>query len=155
MGKTDTSRTIQAPAQLVWETISSIESYSKAIPEIVGVEFLSEQHVGVGTRFRETRQMGKRQGQSDLEVTEYDPPHHIRLVSDQGGVIWDTIYTVREVDGGATELKLVMDARPYKLIPKIVLPVVLKMIRKYVEKDMDRVQEYCEGSSRSAESQSN
>jgi hypothetical protein len=144
MGKSQVARTIQAPQQLVWDTVSNIDNYSTAIPEIVNVEFLSEQRVGVGTRFRETRQMGKREGQSDLEVTEYSAPDHIRLVSDQGGVIWDTIYTVRDLGEGATELKLEMDSRPYRLVPKFILPIVLLMIKKFVEKDMDRVKEYCE-----------
>ena len=152
MGKSQVARTIQAPQQLVWDTVSNIENYSTAIPEIVNVEFLSEERVGVGTRFRETRQMGKREGKSDLEVTEYEAPNHIRLVSDQGGVIWDTIYTVKDLGGGATELKLVMDSRPYKLVPKFMLPIVLLMIKKFVEKDMDRVKEFCEAASESATS---
>ena len=46
------------------------------------------------TRFRETRVMKGREASTVLEVTEYESPRRIRLVSDEGGTIWDTVFTV-------------------------------------------------------------
>ena len=144
MARTEVSRTIQAPIEKVFDTIAHIESFSKAVPNIVSVEFLTEQHKGVGTRFRETRLMGKRKASTELEVTEYVENERIRLVSDQGGTIWDTVFTVQSAPAGGVELKMVMDANAYKLAAKLFNPLIKGVIRKFIEKDMDGVKAYCE-----------
>ena len=110
----------------------------------MNVEFLTEQRKGVGTRFRETRLMGKRKGSAELEVTEYVENERIRLVSDQGGTIWDTVFTVQPAAEGGVELKMVMDANAYKLLAKLLNPLIKGVIAKFIEKDMDAVKSYCE-----------
>lgn len=61
-------------------------------------------------RFRELRRMGNREQVTELEVTEWDPPHSVRMVADSHGTVWDTLFTISPVEGG-TMLKLDMDAR--------------------------------------------
>ena len=101
-------------------------------------------HAGLRkTRFRETRRMKNSEGSTELECTEYVSNEKVRFVADQGGVIWDSVFFTTPVDGG-TELILEMDARPYKLMPRLMLPLVLGMISKAVEADMDAVKSYCE-----------
>ncbi len=143
MATTTVSRIIRAPIEKVFDTIAHIESFSKALPNIVSVEFLTEQRKGVGTRFRETRLMGKRKASTELEVTEYVENERIRLVSDQGGTIWDTVFTVQPAAEGV-ELKMVMDANAYKLLAKLLNPLIKGMIARFIEKDMDAVKTYCE-----------
>ncbi len=57
MSRTIVRRTIHAPVESVFQILADIENYSKAVPDIVGVEMLSEVTSGVGARFRETRLM--------------------------------------------------------------------------------------------------
>ncbi len=137
-------RLIQAPIDSVFETISTTEGFVNAVPHIVGVEMLSETTKGVGTRFKETRTMGRREATSVLEVTEFEENSHVRYVSDEGGTIWDTVFTVAD-EGGGTRLRMVMDARPHKFIARIMTPLVMGMVAKAVESDMDAIKEYCEG----------
>lgn len=144
MKNIEASRTILAPREAVFEVTAHIENYAEVIPNITGVEYLSDQKTGVGARFKETRQMGKRSGTTELEVTEYDPPERVRLVSDQGGTIWDTVYTYEPTEAG-TKLTMVMDIRPYKLAARLVTPFVYKVVSKAVESDMDAVKQHCEG----------
>jgi len=146
MSKRSTSRRINAPAAVVFDAVTNIEKFPEKSADIVSVEILTEQKTGVGTRFRETRRMGKREGTTELECTEYVENERVRFVTDQGGVIWDSVYTVAE-DNDGTKLTLEMDARPYKVMPRIVLPFIIGMISKAVEKDMDAVKDYCEGKS--------
>lgn len=49
------TRSINARIDLVFKTISDINNFSKSIPDVINVEFLSDVKSGVGTRFRETR----------------------------------------------------------------------------------------------------
>lgn len=143
MAKRSTSRQIKAPVEIVFSAITDLEKFPDKNPDIVKIEILSEQKTGIGTRFIEIRRMGKREGSTELECTEYVENELVRFVADQGGTIWDSVFTTSAKDGG-TELTLEMDARPYKLMPKIIMPMILGMIAKAVEKDMDAVKEYCE-----------
>jgi carbon monoxide dehydrogenase subunit G len=143
MTQMSTSRKIAAPPERVFDTVAHIENFSKAIPGIINVEFLTDQRVGVGTRFRETRLMKGREASTELEVTEYEPHERIRLVADEGGTVWDTVFEVSAVGDGST-VSMVMDARPHTRFAKVTTPLMKRMIAKVVEGDMDAVKEYCE-----------
>jgi carbon monoxide dehydrogenase subunit G len=145
MGRIASTRRIDAPVDRVFQTVSQIENFAKAIPAIVKVEFVTPQHTGVGTRFRETRRMGKREATVELEVKEFVANDRIRLVADAGGTVWDTVFSVKPA-GGATELSMVMDDKPYRLPAKLFNPLLRGMIRKNVERDMDAVKAHCERS---------
>jgi len=139
------TRTIDAPIDVVFRAISEIDRFSVAVPQIVNVEVLSENRSGVGTRFVETRTMGKREVSNELEITEHVENERVRYVADSHGTVWDTVFTVAEKDG-KTEMSMRMDANAYKLLPKIMNFMIAGMIRKAVEGDMDAVKEYCEKS---------
>lgn len=143
MSQTRISRTIAAPVDRVFRTIADVREFSAAVPDIIRTELLSETRSGVGTRFRETRRFGKREAATELEVTEYEANQRVRIVSDAGGTVWDSLFTVRPAAGG-TELELVMDARPHTLLARITTPLMQGMIRRAIERDMDAVQTYCE-----------
>ena len=137
------TRTIEAPVERVFDTIAHIDNYSKAIPHIVKVEILSDVKSGVGTRFRETRTMRGREATTELEVTEYVENDRIRVVSDTGGTVWDSMFMVKPAQKG-TDLTLVMDARPRRLVARIMTPMIMGVVKKAVEDDMDAVKNYCE-----------
>lgn len=134
---------IDAPIETVFDTVAHIHNYAKAMPHIVHTEVLGDVESGVGMRFRQTRRMGKREATTELEVTEYVPNEHVRMVADSGGAIWDSIFTLRPRDGGTT-LTLHMDARAYKLLPKLIIPLFGPLMRKAVHKDMAALKAYCE-----------
>lgn len=145
MTQTTVSRTIKAPVQKVFETIAHIENFSKAVPDIVRVEMLSETTSGVGTRFRETRLLRGNEESADLEVTEYIENDRVRIVSDTHGAVWDTVFTVRQA-GDRTSLKLVMEAKPHSATARVMVPMMKGILERALEKDMDSVKAYCEES---------
>ena len=144
MTRTTVERTIDAPVEMVFETVAHIDNFSKAIPRIVNVEFLSTVKSGVGARFRETRDMRGRHAVTELEVTEYVDNDRVRLVADAGGTTWDTVFTVTPTND-RTRLTMVMDATAHNLLAKLLNPLLKGMIKKEIEKDMDSVKAYCEG----------
>ena len=143
MSRTTVTRVIDAPLGFVFRTVAEIDNFSNAISHIVDVEFLSDIHVGVGARFRETRSMMGREASTVLEVTEYVENARIRLVSDEGGTVWDSVFEVETVDQG-TALTLTMDARPYTFRARIITPLIKPVVRRGLVNDMDAVKEYCE-----------
>lgn len=98
---------------------------------------------GVGTRFRETRLMKGKEATTELEVTEFVENDHVRYVTDSHGTVWDTVMSVKSVDG-KTDLTMIMDARPHKFMQKMMIPMIKGMVSKALEKDMDSVKVYCE-----------
>ncbi len=143
MSRIDLTRTINAPVADVFRCVSDIREYSKVQPQIVNVQFLTDQQLGTGTRFRETRLMNGKEAMTELEVTEFVENDRVRMVADSHGTIWDTVFTVKSV-GAATELNMVMDAKSYKLIAKLMNLLIKGMITKAVSKDLDQVKAYCE-----------
>ncbi len=144
MSRTTVRRTIDAPVDRVFDAVAHIESFKQASPSIKEIEFLTEEKRGVGTRFRETRVMNGREASTELEVKEYVPNERVRMVSDTGGTIWDTVFTVSPSGAESSELEMVMDARPHKFIARLVNPLIKGMVTRAIESDMDAVKQYCE-----------
>jgi hypothetical protein len=80
---------------------------------------------------------------TELEVTEYVENDRIRIVADAHGTVWDTVFTVKTIDG-QTRLEMVMDAKAQKLTSKLMNPMMKGFLQKALEKDMDAVKTYCE-----------
>jgi hypothetical protein len=137
------TKSIKAPIELVFKTISDIRNFSKAVDDIINVEFLTSQEYGVGTKFKETRNMNGRETSTELVVTELKENEYIRLVSDAGGTIWDSVFKVKEKDG-ETELSLVMEAKPYKFLAKLITPFLKGMMKKALDKDLEATKNFCE-----------
>ena len=144
MSRMRIDRHIEAPLPMVFETVADAQRFADAVPQIVSIEFLTDRRTGTGTRFRETREMGSRKVSSELEVTGYSENEFVRMVSEAGGAVWDSLFEVRR-DGEATILTLDMEAKPQTLLGRIATPLMRGMIQRAIEKDMDAVKAYCEG----------
>ncbi len=145
MTRTRLSRTIDAPVHMVFSTVADISNFSKAVPHIVNVEFLSEVRAGIGARFRETRVIGGRKATADLRITEFVANERVGFVSDQGGAVWETVFTVSPVaDGQATRLDMVMVATPHRLLARLMVPLMKKVVAKAIAADLDAVEDYAE-----------
>lgn len=139
----ETTRQIDAPVETVFRTLSTPEEYTKAVPEICKLEFLSDQRSGPGTRFNETRMMCGKECANVLEIAEQKENESIRMVSEAGGAVWDTTFTVSERDGG-TQMTMVMDAVPQNAAAKLMAPMFMGACASAVEGDMDAVKKFCE-----------
>lgn len=135
--------TIEAPLEKVFHTVADVRNFSKAVPDIVDVEMLSEVTSGEGTRFRERRVINGREAATELEVTDYVENERIRLVADSHGTVWDSVFSVSE-SNGHTELTLVMEAKPYKLLSRLMNLFMKGAMTKALRKDMEAVKRYCE-----------
>lgn len=145
MGTTSFTRIIQAPVERVFDVVAHIDNFAEAVPDITGVEYLTDQRSGVGTRFREIRDIRGKEATTDVEVTEYEKDKRVRMLSDAAGTIWDTLFTVT-AEGESTRLHMVMEANPYKLPAKLTVRLLSGLLKKTLEADMQWVKQYCEES---------
>ena len=134
---------VDAPMETVFDAIAHIDKFRRAAPQVVGVEYLSQNRRGVGARFREIRKMGKRQAATEIEVTEYDPPKRVRLVSEAGGAVWDTVFSVKP-EGAGTSLRMEMTATAGNLVARAMLHVMRGGISKAIANDLQAVKQWCE-----------
>ncbi|MEM7248181.1 MAG: SRPBCC family protein [Acidobacteriota bacterium] len=144
MTRVAVSRLINATPETVFDAVCNIENLPATNPDVVGIEFLTEQKSGAGTRFRETRRMKDKEMVTELEVTEWTHGRHARMVADSHGTVWDTVFSV-EPKGDQTELRLVMDARAHAFLPKLLNPLMKGFFRKGMDGHLTHVKAYCEG----------
>lgn len=146
MTRITVTKEIDAPVESVFRTVAEVNRFSKAIPHIVRVEFLSEEKTGLGTHFRETRLMRGKEVSTVLEITEYVENALVRLVADSHGAVWDTTFTTVAANGHS-KLVMVMDATPKTFMARLSLPLIKRMVAKAVDSDMEAVKTYCESNS--------
>ena len=145
MSRITLTREIAAPVEGVFRAVTDVERLPERDADVTHVEFLSERRSGAGTRFRETRRMKGRETRTELEITEWVENERARFVSDAGGTVWDTLYSVRPLgsDSG-TELRIELDARPYKALAKLAVPFMKGMVRRGMKTHVDGLKAYCE-----------
>ena len=143
MARWTVSRTINAPIETVFSAISDVDHFAEVRPQVVKIDYLSEIHSGVGTRFRETRRMKGKDTTNDLEITEYEPGRRIRFVTASHGTTWDSIYIVKPQAPG-TVLALTMEATSETWLPKIMVLLISGVLQTALEGDMDTVKAFCE-----------
>ena len=149
MSRVNVSGIIEAPPEEVWGALSDIGNLPNRDEPVQKIEFLSPQKSGAGTRFRETRSMGSRTVETELEITESVPNESIRFVSDAGSTIWDTVYRCHPEgapSGSSTRLEIDMEARPYKLRARLMNLLIMPMVRKGMTKHLKDLKTYCESS---------
>jgi len=137
------SRSIAAPADIVFRSFADVEALPDIHPDVVRVAFDGGTECQVGMTFTETRRMGKREMQTHLEVTELTPGRSARMVADSHGTTWDTTFQVTD-EGATVRLDYAMEARAHKLLPKILNPIMKGLFRKGLVTHMDHVQAWCE-----------
>ena len=138
------TKQIRATVDEVFEVVAHIEVASNILPKIQRAVILSDQKRGVGTRFVETRMMGKREFTMEFEVTEYDPPRSIRFhCVDQMDTTWDSVYELEETDG-ATTLILTLHYIPTKFSMKLMWPLMKWVVRKGAAEDLNNFANHLE-----------
>ena len=136
-------RAIAAPVDSVFKAVADVGNLPNVIPDVVHVEFVSDDRSSVGTRFRETRLVDGKENVTELEVTEYVENERVRMVADSHGTVWDSVFTVAPA-GEQTELTIQMDARAHQFLPSIMNVVMRGIYKKGVAKHLDAVKAYCE-----------
>ena len=119
---------INRPPPEVFNFLADATNAPKVVPSVVRVEKLTEGPVGVGTRYRETRLMTKKEAQAELEVSGYESPGHFAMHNVTNGI--ETTYDYRlsaERDG--TRVNLAAEVRAGGL-KKAMVPVVVSILKK-------------------------
>lgn len=146
MSEMNLSIDIDADPETVFDVIADIERSPTYIEGIEKVEMLTEGSVGVGTRWRETRVMMKKEAVEEMEVTAFESPSHYSVHCDSCGYVVEWTFRV-EPSGGGSKLTLVMTSTAQTLLAKLMAPLcwlTAGMMKKCVEADMRNIKDYIE-----------
>jgi hypothetical protein len=132
------STTVQAPIETVFRLAADFPNAAERVKGIKRVEMLTPGPVGVGTRFKETREMMKREATEEMEVTQFVEPKLYTLSCHSCGCLFES--TIRcEPDAGGTKLTFDCNTKPLTWGAKLMWPLGWLMqgtVKKCIEQDM-------------------
>jgi len=146
MASITVNRVINAPIETVFERASDVYKWTDQISAITNVEVLTDGPVGVGTSFRETRVLFKREATEEMTFSEFDPPTGFTLIASSCGSEYVTKHTFEPVEGG-TRLTINFGGTPKTLVAKLVTPmmaIMKKTLIKCLESDLNDLAKVCE-----------
>lgn len=142
MSRVVVSREIAAPPERVWELITDLRSAPTRLSGIKRVEMLAGPEFGVGTRWRETREMFGREATEEMTITQVDPGRSYRAHADSRGVEYTSQLQVEPTAAGS-RLSMSLEAQVGNPVLRILLAVPARlmqgMTRKEIAKDLDDI----------------
>ena len=126
----------------VFDFITSSDNAPKVVPSVKSMVKLTEGHVRVGTRYRETRLMNGKEQHAELEVVAYEPDQKYAMKNVTEGI--ETVYRYTfhpEADGTRVDLVCEVKAGGLK---KLVLPMVASILKKEDGDHLQRVKQVLE-----------
>ena len=138
------SEHIARPHPQVWDFFVNHDNATKWNPDIVGLRQITDGPVGVGTKFLETRRVGKKEHTVTLEITDFEEGRKYAGTVEAAGI--RGTYTYRfEPRGDETEVKLVAEIHG-KGIAKLMLPLVKRAMLKSDGAQLERLRDAVEHS---------
>jgi uncharacterized protein YndB with AHSA1/START domain len=114
---------IEAPPDDVFAAATDIDHWPERIKDIVAIERCTDGPVGVGTRFRETRVVMKKEHTEEMTFTEFTPNSAYTLGCESCGCAYATRFQFSP-EGIGTRIHMNMTAHANSLPAKILAPLM-------------------------------
>lgn len=138
---------VKAPIEKVFAAYSDFGNCAGRIKGIKRVEMLTSGPVGVGTRFKETRVMFKKEATETMEVSALEPNREYTLTCNSCGALFNSTFRF-EPEAGGTQVTLDFDCKPVSLFAKLMTPLSWLMMgpmKKCIQQDLDDMKAHLEG----------
>ncbi len=144
-----TTRTrVNAPASQVFDACTGFESAPERVSGIKSVEMLTEGPTRVGTRFKETRVIMKKEASETMEVVALEPGRSVTLSASSCGMNYKTKFEFHPAGDGASDIVFTMDAKPLTLGARILAPLMALMMggmmKKLIAQDIADIKAWVE-----------
>jgi carbon monoxide dehydrogenase subunit G len=138
---------ISRPPEDVFAALNDVASFREWQPDLVNARIEGDGPVGVGTKVKSTRKLGKRELETTTEVTEFDPPRSYGFRGVGGPIRPIGRGTVEPVgDGTRSRVTFGLDFKgsgPAKLI----LPLLRRRAQQQLAANHQRLKERLESGS--------
>ena len=119
---------VNAPADAVFDAAADFTNAAKTIRSIRKIEILTPGPVRVGTRFRETRMMFKREATEEMEVTAFERPRRFALGAENHGCRYHTEIRFAP-QGQGTDIEMRFEAVALSWFAKVMSILMHPMMR--------------------------
>jgi len=134
------STTVAAPVPEVWSAFADFRNAAGRIKGIKKIEILTDGPIGVGTKFKETREMFKKEAVETMEVTAFEPNSLYTLECMSCGGHFKTTFRFTP-SGQGTRVDVETNCRALTLFAKLLSPLTSlmmgPMMRKCMLQDME------------------
>src|SRR5207249_1195797 len=120
------STRVAAPVNKVFALFTDFANAAGRVRGITRMELLTPGPVGVGTRFRETRMMFKREATEVMEVTQFDPNRSYALGCESCGARYSTAFRF-DPDGDGTVVSVDFRVQAVSFAAKLMKPLAWLM----------------------------
>ena len=135
---------IARSAEEVFSYVTDPDNAPKWLPGVTGLEMITEGPLSAGTRLRESRRVGERAGDVDIEIVAHEPPSLYTTRFVQGGYEATYEYTF-EVEEEGTKVVLACTVAGRGL-SKLMAPIVALAMRRQDKGQLKALKEVLEGS---------
>lgn len=148
------SRTIDAPVETNWWVLTDLEQLPDVLSAVMDVEILEGgETFDVGTRWRETRKMMRKEATEEMYVSHVEPLRSFTVEADNGGVRYVSTYAFTPAGGAATEVTTTFTALPtgsQNVVIRLLGKLGIRMMRKSLAKDLEDIAAASESAAASA-----
>jgi hypothetical protein len=116
------SRDIKAPVDQVFAMFTDIEHGRDHVSGIRNIEVVSLGPLGLGTRWRETREVLGRLDDAEMEITAFEKNRTYTITHHKAGVRIDTVFSFDPVPEG-TRVSVEFGLHPQGLPPALLSPL--------------------------------
>lgn len=133
-------RTVQASPERLWSVATDIDRWAETMSGIDAVEVIDKPEFGVGTRWRETRTLMRRQATEEMWVTAVDEGRSYTVESESRGARYVSVLTLRPT-GTGTEVEMSFTGEPgnrlAKMLATLAAPLARGAVVKALQQDLD------------------
>jgi carbon monoxide dehydrogenase subunit G len=146
MPRFSVSQKIAAPLEEVFALFSDFHHVAGRIPAITKLEVLTPGPIGVGTRFRETRMMFKREATEEMEITAFTPGKSYEISCQSCGAMYCSLFRF-EPENGGTRVSVDFTTRAVSWLAWLMAPLsrlMMPMMKKCVLQDIEGMKKVAE-----------
>lgn len=129
---------LEAPLEQVFAAFTDIEHSAQRVSGIKAVEVLTTGEFGLGTRWRETREVMGRLDDAEMEVTSFEKNRSYTITHHKAGARIDTTFSFASI-GEATEVSIEFALENHGLPPGLLTPVswaIAGKVKEVLGKDL-------------------
>lgn len=135
----DLSRHIAADPDVVWDVLTDIPGASRTLSGVISVEILTNKPYEPGLRWRETRKMFGIKATEEMMVVESEPPGATRIVAENGGTEYITIFTITpDATGSTLRMRFSAETAHAPAASRVVMALMGGLAERSTRKSMEQ-----------------
>lgn len=135
------TRTIDVQLETVWHVATDLQRMPETMSAITAVEVLAGGDAfEIGTRWRESRTMMRREATEEMEVTMVEPHRRYVVEAGNSGVHYTSTFIFTVTGSNRTEVAMTFTGEPpgpQNILMRLMGKLGLRVVRKSLERDLD------------------